>query len=55
MQGICSGHYPDGYRGISKKVACEFVKGQTNFDKLPTRLHPRKKKWMNTTEGKLKT
>jgi len=25
FKGICEGNYPDGYRGISKKVACEFV------------------------------
>jgi len=30
MQGICNGIYPDGYRGISKKVACEFISGQSS-------------------------
>jgi len=34
MAAICQGSYPDGYRGISKKVACEFVKGQ-HPDGLP--------------------
>ena len=29
MKGICEGTYPDGYRGISRKVACEYVKGQS--------------------------
>jgi len=29
MKAICEGTYPDGYRGISKKVACEFVKEQS--------------------------
>jgi hypothetical protein len=40
MQGICHGAYPDGYRGISKKVACEFVNGQTMKD-LPKKLAER--------------
>ena len=29
MKAICEGTYPDGYQGISKKVACEFVGGQS--------------------------
>jgi len=29
MKAICEGTYPDGYRGISKKLACEFIKGQS--------------------------
>lgn len=29
MKGICEGTYPDGYRGISREVACEFVRGQS--------------------------
>lgn len=29
FKGICEGTYPDGYHGISKKVACEFVRGQS--------------------------
>jgi len=39
FKGICEGNYPDGYRGISKAVACEFVKGQS-----PKGL-PKKKKF----------
>lgn len=39
MKGICEGSYPDGYRGISKATACEFVKGQS-----PKGL-PKKKKF----------
>lgn len=30
MKGICTGTYPSGYKGISRKVACEFVKGQSS-------------------------
>ena len=40
MQGICHGNYPDGYRGISKKVACEFVAGET-MKGLPKKLAKR--------------
>jgi len=29
FKAICEGNYPDGYRGISKKVACEFVGSQS--------------------------
>ncbi len=29
MKAICEGTYPSGYRGISKKVACEFVRNQS--------------------------
>ena len=29
MKEICDGRLPDGYRGISRKVACEFVRGQS--------------------------
>lgn len=39
MKGICEGTYPSGYRGISKKVACEFVDHQS-----PKGLPTRKKK-----------
>jgi len=39
MKAICEGVYPSGYRGISKKVACEFVKDQS-----PKGLPARKKK-----------
>lgn len=35
MAGICNGTYPDGYRGISKKVACEFVNKTKSVKKLP--------------------
>jgi len=45
MKGICEGTYPDGYRGISKKLACEFVQGMKEDDikDLAERLHPKKK------------
>ena len=29
FKGICEGNYPDGYRGISKGTACEYVKHQS--------------------------
>ena len=29
MKGICEGTYPSGYRGISKKVACEYIDHQS--------------------------
>ena len=29
MKAIAEGTYPSGYRGISKKVACEFVDHQS--------------------------
>lgn len=29
MKGICEGSYPSGHRGVSRKTACEFVKGQS--------------------------
>lgn len=48
MKAICEGTYPSGYRGISKKVACEFVRGQS-----PKRLPLRKKK--KKTKGRKKT
>ena len=42
MAGICNGTYPDGYRGISKQVACEFVNKTHSLSGLPRRLgHPR--------------
>ena len=44
MKGICDGTYPDGYRGISKKLACEFVQNTKEEDikDLAERLHPKK-------------
>lgn len=44
MAGICSGTYPDGYRGISKKVACEFVRkiNKETLRSLPKRKHAKK-------------
>lgn len=39
MKGICEGNYPSGYRGISKKTACEFVNHQS-----PKGLPKKKKK-----------
>jgi len=38
MAGICNGSYPDGYRGISKKTACEFVEKTHSLAGLPRRL-----------------
>lgn len=29
MKAVCEGTYPSGYRNISKKVACEYIKGQS--------------------------
>ena len=37
MAGICNGIYPDGYRGISKQVACEFVSKTHSLKGLPNR------------------
>lgn len=36
MKGICEGTYPDGHRGISRRLACEFVGGQSPKG-LPTK------------------
>ena len=42
MEGVCHGAYPDGYRGISKRVACDFVNKTNSLKGLPRRLgHPR--------------
>lgn len=42
MAGICNGTYPDGYRGISKKVACDFVSKTHSLAGLPRRMgHPK--------------
>jgi len=38
MAGICNGAYPDGYRGISKKVACDFVNKTKSLKGLPNRV-----------------
>ena len=47
MKAICEGTYPSGHRGISKKVACEFVKGQKPGGlpqkKKPKSNYPKKK------------
>lgn len=46
MKAICEGVYPSGYRGITKKVACEYIKGQSPKG-LPTKVKktkPKKKK-----------
>lgn len=37
FKAICEGNLPDGHRGISKEVACEFVKGQSPKG-LPTKV-----------------
>jgi len=42
MKGICEGTYPSGYKGISRKVACEFVKGQSPKG-LPARKRKKKR------------
>jgi len=42
MKGICEGTYPSGYRGISKKVACEFVNHQSPKG-LPKKVKKKKK------------
>jgi len=43
MKGICEGNYPTGYRGISKRVACEFVNHQSPRG-LPRKKTTKKKK-----------
>jgi len=43
MKAIAEGTYPSGYRGISKKVAKEFVDHQSP-KKLPERVKKNKKK-----------
>lgn len=43
MKGICEGTYPSGYRGISRKVACEYVRGQSPKG-LPARKRKKKKR-----------
>jgi hypothetical protein len=42
MKAICEGTYPSGYRGISRRVACEFVKGQSPKG-LPRKKRKRKR------------
>lgn len=42
MKAICEGTYPSGYRGISKKVACEFVNHQSPKG-LPKKLKKKSK------------
>jgi len=41
MKAICEGTYPSGYRGISKKVACEFVDHQSPKE-LPKKVKKKK-------------
>lgn len=41
MKGICQGNFPSGYRGISKRVACEYVEGQSPKG-LPRKVKKRK-------------
>jgi len=54
MAGICNGTYPDGYRGISKKVACEFVNKTVSVSKLPRRAgKPKTEKERMATHKKL--
>ncbi len=42
MKAICEGTYPSGHRGISKKVACEFVRNQSPKG-LPRKVKKKKK------------
>ena len=44
FQGICNGTYPDGYRGISKAVACEYIRNSKEIDILKLAEHVKKKK-----------
>lgn len=39
MAAICEGKYPDGYRGISKKVACEFIHKTKSVSGLPQHVN----------------
>jgi len=43
MKAICEGTYPSGYRGISKKVACEFIDHQSP-KRLPRRVKKKKRR-----------
>lgn len=43
MKAICEGTYPSGYRGISKKVACEYISGQSPKDLPYKKSYVRKK------------
>ena len=43
MKAICEGIYPSGYRGISKKVACEYV-GHQSPKGLPKKVKKKKSK-----------
>ena len=44
IQGVANGTYPDGYRGISKKVADDFVRDSKEQDikKLAEHVKPKK-------------
>ena len=42
MAGICNGTYPSGYRGISRKVACEYVEATKTTKGLPRKVKPKK-------------
>lgn len=44
FQGICNGTYPDGYRGISKAVACEYIRNSKEVDISKLAEHVKKKK-----------
>ena len=43
MKAICEGTYPSGYRGISKKVACEYINHQSPKG-LPKKVKKKKSK-----------
>jgi len=43
MKGICEGTYPDGYRGIPRAVACEYVRGQSPKN-LPKKKRAKRKR-----------
>ncbi|RLF89001.1 hypothetical protein DRN43_04660 [Thermococci archaeon] len=43
FKAICEGTYPSGYRGISREVACEFIRGQSPKG-LPSRVKKKGRK-----------
>lgn len=45
MKAICEGTYPNGYRGIPRKVACEYVKGQSPKGLPKSKSSDKKKKY----------
>ena len=43
MKAICEGTYPDGHRGISKEVACKYIREtkEENVKNLAERIRPK--------------